>query len=61
MSSRAIGVLGSVRPVQERLVVALQLVVEDDPRDAPALGLDASGLGLIEAIELRVVRRSRAA
>ncbi len=49
------GVGGSVRAVQVLLVVALELVVEDDPHDAPALTLDARRLRAKEAVDLGVV------
>jgi hypothetical protein len=41
--------------MEERLVLALEFVVEDDAGDAAAGGLDATGLGLVQAIELGVV------
>ena len=48
-------VLRPVPTVEKRLVVALELVVEHDARDAAAVGFDARGFGLIGAIELDVV------
>ena len=50
--TRAPGRPRAVGPVQKRLVVALQLVVEDDPVDPPAVLFDPSGFRLIEPIEL---------
>ena len=46
-----------VRPVQKHLVLAFQLVVEHDARDACPFVLQATGLRLIQPIELRVVRQ----
>ena len=57
----AVGVVRPVRPVQERLVVALELVVEDDPRRRARRRPRSGGLGLVQPIELGVVRRVRAA
>ena len=48
---------GPVPPVEKRLVVALEFVVEDDARHASAVGLDARGFGLIERD--RAARRGR--
>src|SRR6478736_2980624 len=49
--------LASVALVQESLIVALQLVVEDDPPD-PAASIPQSLLGaLVGAINLGVVRQ----
>ncbi len=54
-----VGVVGPVLAIQERLVVALQFVVEDDARDASALALDAGRFLLVDPIQLGVVASSR--
>ena len=50
MRVAAIGLL------QELLVLALQLVVEDHARDATSVGPDVLGLALVGAVHLHVVR-----
>src|SRR5438552_3846859 len=44
------------RPVQKRLILALQLVIEHDTDDASAFPFDACGFGLKEPKQLCVVR-----
>ncbi len=52
---REVRVSVAIVAIQESLVVALQFVVEHDTRDAAALALDAGGLLLVDAIDLRVM------
>ena len=50
-----VGVFVTVLAIQEPLVVAFQLVIEDDPRNATALTFDPGGFLLVNAIQLRVM------
>ena len=49
------GVVRSVAPVQKRLIISLQFVVESDTRDTATVAFNPRTLGLIGAIELYVV------
>ena len=46
---------GAIVPMQKRLIVMLQLVIEDHSRDAPAVVFQPRRLHLIEAVELHIV------
>lgn len=35
-----------IAPIEERLVITLQFVIQDDPLDVATVGLDPTGFGL---------------